>query len=158
MARRTVSAVGAFEGGVGRWVRAEEAREIADELAAVSTIAELQEWLASPRAQALGRRATAMLDYRVRLQVPDEPFEIDAVYIGRTIVAAAETRRSEAIDQYARERKLHFSHSRWGPRVLIHCATCGEGIGELSVSPFYCDDHREEEGAEVDALIAPSRR
>jgi hypothetical protein len=155
MARRTVRALAGLEGGVGRWVPAEEAREIAAELAAVSTAAELQEWLASPRAKALGTRATAVLDYRSRLMAPDKPLE-RGLYVASLIVDVALVRRDEAIDGYGLERNLRFSgQGRWGPTALIRCATCGEHIGALSVSPFYCDEHREDQWAEVDALIAP---
>jgi hypothetical protein len=144
-----------FLGGVGRWVSGEEAREIAGQMGALSTVGELVAWLEQPLAESLGT-ATALLGYRARLGVAGDPFEPGALARG-LIVRVAARRRHEAIVSWARERRLNLpavlEPDGQGRSPLERCATCGVPLTELSCSRFYCDAHRGDERAELDALL-----
>jgi hypothetical protein len=142
-----------FRGGIGRWVPTEEAREIRAQLGRIRTVGALEKWLAAPLAVSLGP-ATVMLGYRVRLGASSDKVSA-ARWTEGLIVNVAASRRHDAVRAFARERGIDLAAML---ELACECATCGRPLTRGTLSPFYCDEHRDEERAELAELLPPKRR
>jgi hypothetical protein len=151
-----------LRGPLRSWVTWAEARQLTEELGAVETTDDLEQWavgspLAPPRGFTAGRYTPRVLNARTEgVAVPLSRGELEAA-LAAAVLELAARRRHEAVVEHAREHGMSVAAAVGADglgRSLGRCPTCDAPV-ELTLPPsrFYCAAHVEDERAEVAELL-----
>lgn len=156
-----------FRGGIGRWVAAEEARALVEEVSALDTTGDLRVWRdSSPLAPWLrsgAGRAFVHVIYgtaagRRSWSDADEPLtdEDRAELVAVAVVEIADSRRHAAIVEHARGRAMPLPAAvgiDGTGRSLARCPTCDAPINLGHEFGFYCFAHHADCDRDVAELL-----
>ena len=154
-----------FTGGLDRWVTRNDVAVMAQELAACTNIGHLAAWGGNGRTPRGGPsdEGRSSLDVHLCSQGvnlkqdtnTDEPITDNDRHrqLRAGIASLAHRRRTDAIHDYANDRRLSVRGALDRYRICPTCGTTGPYHAWLELISIYCFDHHDDQTTEADRMI-----